>query len=73
MIPKSKADQLGYGQLTFESRRSPEFLKIWLKKKPTSINWLFCTISHGKCLDLRLCDISGSEIMKFAVRQSGRS
>ena len=32
MIPKSKADQLGYGRLTFGSRRSTELLKIWLKK-----------------------------------------
>ena len=32
MIPKSKANQLRYGQLTFGSRRSAELLKIWLKK-----------------------------------------
>ena len=28
IIPKSKADQLGYGQLTFGSRRNAELLKI---------------------------------------------
>jgi integrase/recombinase XerD len=32
MIPKSKADQLGHGRLTFGSHRSAELLKIWLKK-----------------------------------------
>ena len=73
MIPKSKADQLGYGRLTFGSRRSAGLLKTWLKKKPKSINWLFCPISHGKCLDRHLCDRSASEIVKFAVRQSGKS
>jgi integrase/recombinase XerD len=31
MIPKNKADQLGYGRLTFGSRRNAELLKIWLK------------------------------------------
>ncbi len=73
MIPKSKADQLRYGQLTFGSRRSAELLKIWLKKKPKSIQWLFCPISYRKCLDRHLCDRSASEIVKFAVRQLGRS
>jgi len=73
MIPKSKADQLGYGRLTFGSRRSAGLLKTWLKKKPKSIHWLFCPISHGKCLDRHLCDRSASEIVKFAVRQSGKS
>ena len=58
MIPKSKADQLGYGRLTFGSRRSAELLKTWLKKKPKSIHWLFCPISRGKCLDRHLCDRS---------------
>jgi integrase/recombinase XerD len=62
MIPKSKADQLGYGRLTFGSSRSAELLKIWLKKKPKSINWLFCPISHGKCLDRHLCDRSAPRL-----------
>ena len=73
MIPKSKADQLGYGQLTFGSRRSAGLLKTWFKKKPKSIHWLFCPINHGKCLDRHLCDKSASEIVKFAARQSGKS
>ena len=73
MIPKSKANQLGYGQLTFGSRRSAELLKIWLKQNPKFIHWLFCPISHLKYLDRHLCDRSASEIMKFAVRQSGKS
>lgn len=73
MIPKSKADQLGHGRLTFGSRRSVEMLKIWLKKKPKSIHWLFCPTSHGKCLDRHLCDRSASEIVKFTVRQSAKS
>ena len=72
MIPKNKADQLGYGRLTFGSRRNAELLKIWLKKKSKFIHWLFCPISHGKCLDRHLCDRSTSEIIKFAVRQSGK-
>ena len=73
MIPKSKADQLGHGRLTFGSRRSVEMLKICLKKKPKSIHWLFCPISHGKCLNRYLCDRSASEIVKLTMRQSGKS
>lgn len=44
-----------------------------VQKKPKSIHWLFCPISHGKFLDHHLCDRSASEIVKFAVRQSGKS
>jgi integrase/recombinase XerD len=51
MILKSKADQLGYGRLTFGPHRSAELLKICLKIKPKSIHWLFFLISHGKWLD----------------------
>jgi len=72
MIPKSKADQLGYGRLTFGSRRSAELLKKWFKIKPKSIHWLFFLISHGKWLDRHLCDRSASEFVKFEVRQSGK-
>jgi integrase/recombinase XerD len=72
VIPKSRADQLGYGRLTFGSRCSAQWLKIWLKKKPKSIHWLFFPISHGKYLDRHLCARSASEIGKFAVRQSGK-
>ena len=61
MIPKGKADQSGYGWLTFGSHRSAELLKIWLKKKPKSIHWVFCLISHGNCLDRHLCDRSAYE------------
>lgn len=43
------------------------------KKKPKSFNWQFCSINHGKCFDRHLCDISASKIVKFAVRQSGKS
>jgi len=48
------------------------FLKIWLKKKPKPIHWLFFSISLKKYLDRHLCARSASEIVKFAVRQSGK-
>ena len=73
MIPKNKADELGYGRLTFRSSRSGALLKILLKRKPKSIYWLFCPIGHGKCLDRHLWDRIVFEIAKFAVRKSGKS
>ena len=48
------------------------FLKIWLKKKPKPIHWLFFLISLEKYFDRHLCARSASEIVKFAGRQSGK-
>jgi integrase/recombinase XerD len=41
MISKSKADQMGNGQLTFGSRHSAGLLKIWLEKNPNLFTTYF--------------------------------
>ena len=67
LIRRGKADQFGRGRLAFGSRRSAKLLRRWLKQKPAEIDWLFCALNHGNCLDRPLCGRSINDIVKSAV------
>ena len=67
LIRRGKADQFGQGRLAFGSRRSSKLLRRWLKQKPAEIDWLFCALNHGNCLDRALCGRSVNNIVKSAV------
>jgi integrase/recombinase XerD len=67
VIRRSKTDPYGRGRLVFGSERSAKLLRKWLRKKPRDINWLFCSVNHGRCLSRALCGRSVSDIVKRAV------
>ena len=67
IIRRSKTDQFGRGRLVFGSRRSATLLGNWMKIKPDDIEWLFCPISSGRCINRPLCGRSVSDIIKKSI------
>ena len=67
VIRRSKADQYGRGRLCFGSHRSEKLLRQWLHAKPKDIEWVFCTINHGRCIDRVICDRTVNKIIKQSI------
>ena len=67
VIRRSKADQYGHGRLCFGSQRSAKLLRQWLRAKPKDVHWVFCALSHGRCIDRPICDRSVNKIIKQSI------
>lgn len=67
VIRRSKSDQFGRGRLVYGSARSAKLYRAWLKLKPKHIDWVFCAINHGQCLDRPICGRSVNDVIKKSV------
>ena len=72
VIRRSKTDQYGSRRLCFGSQRSATLLRQWRRAKTKNVDWVFCALNHGRCIDRPICDRTVNKIIKqSSVRLRG--
>jgi hypothetical protein len=67
VIRRCKAHQCGRGRMCFGSHRSEKLLRHSLSAKPKNVDWVFCAINHGRCIDRAICDRTVNKIIKQSI------